>query len=169
MKKNNKLGFMLTETLIVSTFVTVTLMYMFVQFQKINQNYNRTFSYNTTNSLYATNQIINYILDVDFPNIKNALINNSDNYITLTNCPSHLFAEANYCNELFTALKVKDVYFTYDNLTYVKEAMKQDRLIDRSTITFLDYIDYNPSSSAFRIIVYFLDGTHATLRFEEEV
>jgi len=63
MKKRNNLGFMLTETLIVSTFVTAALLYMFINFRLIYQNYNRTFSYNTVNSLYAVNQIEKYISD----------------------------------------------------------------------------------------------------------
>ena len=97
MKKRNNLGFMLTETLIVSTFVTVALLYMFINFRLIYQNYNRTFSYNTVNSLYAVNQIEKYISDTDFTTIQTKLISDNTQYIELTSCPSNLFKESNYC------------------------------------------------------------------------
>ncbi|NLM63352.1 MAG: hypothetical protein GX190_03465 [Mollicutes bacterium] len=169
MKKYKNLGFMLTETLIVSTFISVTLIYMFIQFQKINQNYNRTFSYNTVNNLYATKQIINYIMDVDYSNIKDYLTNSNEKFLTLTNCPSHLFLEPNYCKKLFEALKIQDVYFTYEDLSIVKNAMRNDHTVLEETITFLDYIDYQPGAQTFRLIVHYQDGTYASLRLKEGI
>ena len=169
MKKGNNLGFMLTETLIVSTFITVTLLYMFVQFQQINRNYNRTFTYNTVNSLYSAEQIRTYILDFDFDNIKSVLNNENQKYLSLTECPDDLFAEINYCEELFTALNVKNVYFTHDDIGGLKEELRSDLYVDEQTITFLDYIDYTQGSAAYRLIVHFDDDTHATLKVNEEV
>ncbi|MDD2181405.1 MAG: hypothetical protein PHW32_03435, partial [Bacilli bacterium] len=97
MKKRKNLGFMLTETLIVSTFVTASLLYMFIQFRQVYQNYDRTFSYNTINSLYAVNQIKKYIIDVDITTIGNELIESNNQYLELTSCQSNLFAEEEYC------------------------------------------------------------------------
>ncbi len=159
---------MLTETLIVSTFVTVTLLYVFIQFRQTNQNYNRTFSYNTINSLYAVEQIRTYILDLDFDNIKSTLEGGNKKYLNLTQCPADLFTEKVYCEKLFEALDVKSVYFTFDNISGLKEEFKKDFNVNEKTIIFLDYIDYENNSSDVRLIVHFQDDTHATLRFGQE-
>lgn len=168
MKKLNNLAFMLTETLIVSTFVTSALLYMFIQFKQTYQNYQRTFSYNTVNSLYATNQIKKYILDVDFNNIKNRLDDENSQYINVTGCADDLFLEPTYCNKLFTDLNVKDVYFTLEDITNLKDQFKLDYNVDAKTITFLDYITYDKNNNGYRLIVHFKDNTHATLKLGAE-
>ncbi|MDD4283087.1 MAG: hypothetical protein PHX03_04795, partial [Bacilli bacterium] len=147
MKKRKNLGFMLTETLIVSTFVTASLLYMFIQFRQVYQNYDRTFSYNTINSLYAVNQIKKYIIDVDITTIGNELIESNNQYLELTSCQSNLFAEEEYCKKLFEALDIKKVYFTFNDISTLPAAMKSSYNVDTKTLTFLDYIQYQKSES----------------------
>lgn len=164
MKKRNNLGFMLTETLIVSTFVTAALLYMFINFRLIYQNYNRTFSYNTVNSLYAVNQIEKYISDIDFTTIQTKLISDNTQYIELTSCPSNLFKESNYCKKLFEALEVKNVYFTFNDISNLADDLKANPNVDAKVIDFLEFVSYEKGSSGNRLIVFFNDETIATLK-----
>ena len=47
MNKINNKGFVLAETLIVTSFVAGVLLYLFIQFSNLNKNYNNSFKYNT--------------------------------------------------------------------------------------------------------------------------
>ena len=60
MKKNNK-GFMLIETLIVTTFVAGVLLFLFFQLTSLNNSYTEYYNYNTTEGLYALEDVKDYI------------------------------------------------------------------------------------------------------------
>ncbi len=167
MKKNNNLGFMLTETLIVSSFISVVLLYMFVNFRKTYQYYEKTFTYNTVNSLYATNHIKKYIMsnEVDYGDIKNTL-EGATQYKDLTDCSGILFQGSDYCKKLLENLEVEKVYFTKNDISNLASFMKSGG-VDERIITFLDYVKYDKLESGYRLIVFFKDETIATLKMEE--
>ena len=48
MKKNNKKGFILAETIAVSTVVVTSLVIIYTQFISVSDSYNRSFRYNNT-------------------------------------------------------------------------------------------------------------------------
>lgn len=79
MKKREK-GFMLVETLVVSTLVSIVLIALYVQFNNIINNFDRDSRYNSVNNLYATQNIKNFILrDATgnfYTNLKNLLDEN---------------------------------------------------------------------------------------------
>ena len=79
MKKNSK-AFALVETLIVSTIIASILIYMFVQFNKLDENYNESFRYNDVDDLYKLDSIKEYINSLDNESIINigSKINNDD-------------------------------------------------------------------------------------------
>ena len=52
---------MLTETLVVSTLVSVVLVSLYLQFSTVTKNYEKSFNYNNVNDLYATYNIENFI------------------------------------------------------------------------------------------------------------
>ena len=52
MKKLNKKGFMLTETLIVATMLITILLVMYVQFKTVIRSYQQSFKYNTINNSF---------------------------------------------------------------------------------------------------------------------
>ena len=61
MKKLNSSGFMLAETLIVTTFVAGILIFLFIQFTNLGKAYDDSYIYNTTEGLYALEDIKKYI------------------------------------------------------------------------------------------------------------
>ena len=61
--KKNKMGFMLVETLIVSTLVSTILVVLFVQFNNIVKNFSKDFHYNNVSELYATQNIKKFIME----------------------------------------------------------------------------------------------------------
>ena len=60
MKKRNK-GFMLIETLVVSTFIISTLIYLYVQFTNLKKSYDISFRYDTIPGLYSAKEIDKFI------------------------------------------------------------------------------------------------------------
>ena len=61
MKKNKNEGFMLAETLIVTTFVAGVLIFLFIQFSNLENSYEESYMYNTVEDIYALEDIKDYI------------------------------------------------------------------------------------------------------------
>ncbi len=163
MKKRNNMGFMLTETLIVSTFVTATLIYMFINFRDIYISYNRSFIYNSVNNLYSINEIKKYITDADIDNIINKLQSSNKQYIDISNCSSTFFKEPAYCDRLLKALNVDKVYFANNNMSVLKRELESDVNVPTKVVNFISYMSNNTTDLNYKIIAYFYDETTAAL------
>ncbi len=160
MKKMNNKGFMLTETLIVSTFLVTTLLFIYMQFNTVTNSYNTSFKYNTVNSMYALNNIADYIKTEEIDKLKNDLTNSE--YIDISKCPNTYFKETEYCQVLFETLKVKTVIFTLENL---KELKSKQTDLDQTIVDFIDYLNYD-QTDGYRVIAEFNDNTFASLKVE---
>lgn len=162
MKKNNKLGFMLVETLVATTIIFSALIFLYIQFRTINNSYNKTFSYNTANSLYAVNHIKQYLLDTGYYDLTLALQDNE--FIDITNCPVQYLTEITYCQSLFEKLSVKKVIFTKQDISDLKALILQTRPLEEELINYINYIKYDDEIDKYRLIVQFNDDTYASLK-----
>lgn len=63
MKKKSR-GFALLETLIVSTIIASIMIYMFVQFNSLQNKYNESLRYNDVDDLYKLDSIKSYIISL---------------------------------------------------------------------------------------------------------
>lgn len=59
MKKNNK-GFTMLETLITSTLIISTLVFLYVQFNNLKRNYDDSFKFNTVEGIHKAKQLTKY-------------------------------------------------------------------------------------------------------------
>ena len=156
MKKNNR-GFMLAETLLVTTFVAGVLIYLYIQFNNLDKNYSDSFKYNTVEGLYDLSDIIDFIYED-----QNAIGFIRDNigdakYIDISNCS--LFTDKETCIRLFKLENINEILIT-------------PNLVPKSVIK-----DYSPgltrfigkinaaSNEPYRVIASFNNNTYATLRF----
>lgn len=162
--KKEKNGFMLVETLIVSVFILATLIFLFVQFQKIESGYSKTYNYNTTDRLYATYNIREYILNNGFETIATILDNSIDNYVDISFCPSEYLLNTEYCNSLFSYLNVKTILFTKENTTDLISDFKNINEIGENFKSFIKYIKFDDEATKYRLIVEFKDETYASLK-----
>lgn len=170
MKKTNNKGYMLIETLIVSTFVAGILLFLFIQFSNLNKNYNDAFKYNTVDGLYALEDIKNYILqDISAYNKIKENISIND-YIDIIDCS--LFTNKKFCEELVNLENIEIIYVTNN---YFKSDINVSTSPSIST-NFLNteedfniFIDkINPSGDEeYRLIAKFKNNTFATIRFGE--
>ena len=156
MKKMNNRGFMLTETLIVSTFLVSTLLFIYIQFNNINKTYEKSFKYNTVNSLYSLNNLKNYISNDGINNLKNKA--NSDFFVQINDCSSDYFASSDYYRALINSLNIKTaILIDNDNIEYL------DNTLDQTILDFINEIDINLKYS---LVAEFKDNTFAYLEIE---
>ena len=156
MKKHNNKGFMLAETLIVSTFVAGVLIFLFIQFTNLGKAYDDSYIYNTTEGLYALEDVKEYIdTDLDLllyieENIETA------KYIDLTDC--NLFENKDYCTNLFKLESIDRIFITTNDF-------------DKQSITGYNE-DFNifinkivkEGNEKYRLVASFKNGMFATLR-----
>lgn len=180
MKKNVK-GFMLIETLIVSTLVTTILVFLYVQFNNIVKTFNIELHYNNVSNLYTTTKIKNYILkyaDGDgilinnlVLNLKNNMVSNDKYYVYLyngediVNVPPFLAEILEQCDIKNVIFKAKKINISNENLTSLKENPKLVNYIkysQKNNISNNENIDY---LSDFTLIIEFADNNFASVDF----
>ena len=167
MKKNNKKGFVLAETIAVSVIIMTSLVIVYTQFATLNNSYKTSFQYNNVNNLYLVNNLRNFIKDDGLDRLIQLLDNNE--YIDITSCPSYLFDEYLYCRLLVDSSNMKTVLFTKEDISKLKNSIDNTNYSQ----TMKNYIKKinNSTGNSQRLIVEFEDETYATLLFvfnEEE-
>ncbi len=179
MKKKKNEGFMLVETLIVSTFIATTMIFIFVQFRRIYTGYQRSFSYNTTEGIYATREINQYILKNGYEKIVDYMSGRTvegetakpEPYVELYNetdeCSKVYLYETDYCNRLMKNLNVKRVLVTYADLTDFIGKLDSYEELDVHLRNFIKSIKYDTDDIELtrrRTIIEFKDDTYASLK-----
>lgn len=161
MKKNNK-GFMLIETLIVSISISGILIYLFFQFQNVNDSYNKSFKYNTINGLYGAGDIKENIKANGLTSIYNNA--NSSSFVDITNCSSTYFNNTNYCLKLNELLGVKTILVSKGNLSSTKTLLANSQNITKYSETLRDFINKTADiSSGYQLFVEYNDNTVASV------
>ena len=156
MKKLNGSGFMLAETLIVTTFVAGILIFLFIQFTNLSKAYDDSYIYNTPEGLYALEDIKEYInadLDVQLYIEENIV---TQKYIDLTDC--NLFRNKEYCTNLFDLENIDRIFITTN--TFDKESIIG---YNEDFNTFISKI-ISEGNEKYRLVASFKSGMFATLR-----
>ncbi len=157
MKKSYNKGFMLAETLIVTTFVAGVLIFLFIQFSNLNKNYDDSYKYNTVEGIYSAKNIIDYIKsDTAALTTIGENVNYSSN-LNITDC--NIFSDIDYCLLLFELENIKKIYIAsnyFDKTTFSNASSSIQKFINKINAE---------SDEKYRIVVEFNDETFATLRF----
>lgn len=156
MKKNNSRGFMLAETLIVTAFVAGVLIFLFIQFSNLSKSYDESYIYNTTEGLYALEDIKNYIKeDTTFTLYLNNNIETME-YIDITDCS--LFNNKDYCLNLFKLENINKIFIT-------KNIVPKNKITNYTEefLTFINKIN-KEGDEPYRLVASFNNSTYATLR-----
>ncbi len=158
MKKNSK-AFALVETLIVSTIIASILIYMFVQFNKLDENYNESFRYNDVDDLYKLDSIKEYINSLDNESIINigSKINNDD--MIVMNKNDDTYTNIEYLDnqiDLLANLDIKTLVLTKADINNVDTSS-----LSKTLKNMIKKIDNK--SDNYRIIAEFNNGECATI------
>lgn len=90
MIKNQK-GFAITEVLILSTVIIGVLVFMYAQFKSINRTYQYSFRYDTPESMYLANNIVNFINEDTYDYLVSQMAFKKNGYMDITNCGEKLY------------------------------------------------------------------------------
>ncbi len=161
MKKNNKKGFVLAETIAVSVIIMTSLVIVYTQFATLNNSYKTSFKYNNVNNLYLVNNLRNFIRNDGLDRLIPLLDNNE--YVDITSCSNDIFDEYLYCRLLVDNSNMKTVLFTKEDISELKNSIDNTNYSQ----TMKNYIKKinNSTGSSQRLIVEFEDETYATLLF----
>lgn len=163
MEKNNK-GFILAESLIVSTFVLGTLVFLYVQFSNVNKKYDTSFRYNTIEGLYATNHMKTYLMASGYNNMVQYLTTNHLPYIDFTSCSTEYVTENSHCQNLVNVLQIKQILFTKENFTDLKNNITNDSNLSEGMKNFIQATASSLEEERYRLWVEFQDNTYASIK-----
>lgn len=162
MKKNNK-GFMLFETLIVSTFVLGTLIFLFLQFSNVRRNYDISFKYNTIPGLYKAKIIENYLRENGFAGYVSQLTYDSSGYIKI-DCATY---SGTLCSKIIDNINAKVILFTGYDITNLQNHLKtvnyDKTIFDEELKRFILSLPTTLSNQKNRLIIEYNDNTFATI------
>lgn len=171
MKKKNR-GFMLVETLVVSTFIISTLVYLYIQFINLKKSYDISFRYDTITGLYNIKEVDKFINN----NYGYAeFINNSDmiskGYIELYNgeCNITYFSKyQNYCEKLISDIDAKTILLAKSDLTTLKNAFKDKNPYSNNLYLYVKNINNTTNLNTYLLIVEYNDNTFSNIKIEKE-
>lgn len=160
MKK--KSGFVLFETLIVSTLVLGTLIFLYVQITSIKNSYNESFTYNTIPGLYNANVLADYLEKTGYNDMASALGDNS--YIDITNC---VYAST-LCTDIVNKMNVKVILFTHNDITTLKNDITSSDL-DKKFIKYIKKLPNTKENGNYRLIVEYNNNTYASVIVNDDI
>lgn len=168
MKKNNK-GFMLLETLIVSTVILSTLIFLFVQFSNIKTSYEISFTHNTIPGIYIAKELSDLLIETENNIVLSNKLNENTNGFVLITTPLYLKnINTTFYNTMITNMNIKNAIYTNNNLTTFKSYLNSDK-IDKNIFTesFKNFIfkikTKNTNENNGRLIIMFKDNTFASI------
>ena len=155
MKKNKK-GFMLIETLIVSS--SGILIYLYMQFSNVNDSYNKSFKYNSVENLYKSADVKENILYNGLDKIYTDV--DANVFVDLSTCPTIYYSNTNYCKKLYELLDVKTVIVTKNELKDINSLMKSSTNVNKYSETIREFMEkIADTDSGYQLIVEYNDST----------
>lgn len=166
---NNK-GFMLLETLIVSTVILGTLVFLYVQFVNVKSSYEVSFKYNTVPGIFMANEIGNLIAEssaiTKLPTVTNATNNY---YYSLDDQAASSFftstVETNMYKKMKSTINADYVLIVSDNLANFKDHLSggNGTVSEIFTPQFKKFILNleTDNTNKYRLIIQFSDPNNA--------
>ena len=165
MSKMNNRGFLLAESLIVSTFVLTVLMFLFVQFRNIVSNYKTSYIYNSVEDIYSLGSLADYLkIHENTSNTLNTQLEGKNFfYIYNENKCTNDFVingEKNLCSEIGNAIGLEYAIYTNSN---IKEIKKNMTALEGDMQNFIKKVDTTDVQNEGRLIAKFKNGHYATI------
>lgn len=173
MKRIKSMGFILTETLIVSVVLLVSFIFVFTQFLNIFAHYQSFERYHNIDSLYAAKNLETFLREDNYNGVITALNNNIASnipYYDFTSCSGTVFTFTTFCTNLIDKTGVTKALFSkYD----VSSLLNFDSYTNNFSHELKEYIKYlgrqktDNLPNTYRVIVEMEDGTFATFTTTE--
>lgn len=161
MKKLNRKGFVLMETLIVSVFVMALFTVLYTDLFPLLGEYHRRENYDDIDSKYAAHWVRKMVLEKGTPALKEWPSKDpTSSMVDITSCASAYVMDSSYCLALKEKFHITRMYLTEFDLRRLKQEVNtwksnlQER--DREFVSYLDYLPTYPDPSKksyYRVIV----------------
>ena len=132
MKKNSN-GFTILETLITSTLVISTLVFLYVQFNNLERNYDDSFRFNTVNGIHKAKELSKYSISICL----------------------------NESNDVYDILNIQNSYLMSDLKKSEIDFSKIQDTCDEGCKRFIKRI--KTDTNDIRLVVKYNDGTYASV------
>lgn len=143
MKKNSN-GFTILETLITSTLVISTLVFLYVQFNNLERNYDDSFRFNTVNGIHKAKELSKYYQI------------NPDK-----KCAYGVSICLNESNDVYNILNIQNSFLMSDLKTSEIDFSKIQDTCDEGCKRFIKRIKTDTTDT--RLVVKYKDGTYASV------
>ena len=172
MKKKSK-GFMLLETLVVSTFIISTLIYLYIQFINLKKSYDISFRYDTIPGLYNLKEVDKFINTnygyADFINNTDIITNGYTEIYNNNECNINFFSNNNnYCEKLMTSIGAKTILLAKIDLTTTKNNLKNNNPYSNNLYLYIKSINYTTNINTYLLIIEYNDNTFSNIKIEKE-
>ena len=132
MKKNNKKGFFLSETMVVIAIVAVVVLSVFKLFNSVYYSFMQGENYNSVNAINALSNVQKYYESID--NIDTSLITEDISYVDLTNLEIY---NSDYYERLKNEFKIDKVYLIDLNKVYTSNAINDFNILTKKYLNTL--------------------------------
>ena len=161
MKMNNK-GFLLVESLVVSTFVLTVLMLLYLQFNNLMTNHKKSYTYNSVENIYNLGSMADFLKNTGQDvTLKTSL--GSQHYIVLynrSNCvnlPNSTTIPT--CNNLAANMNLKYMIYTDSDISSLKNYVKNSNdALKQDMKDFITKMDATKIEGKGRLIAKFGDS-----------
>jgi len=171
MKKINNKGFLLLETLVVTTFVVAVLTYLYIQYVNLKKNYNKSYSYNAVPGLLHAKEIDKYFNDKLFYMTIVEDFNSSTNYIELVSsnqCNISYFSnDLSYCNKLINFSNVKTLLIMKTNLNSTISSLNANNPYSNELLNYIKSIKIKNNNTKYLLVFEYNDKTFANILIKE--
>lgn len=170
MKKNNR-GFLLAESLVVSTFVLTILILLYIQFNNLTTNYKNSYNYNNVESIYDLSSVSNYLLTNNY-NLSDQLTESKPYVIVYKDGSCNMDAGIidSFCDNLISQMDAKTVIYTSSDISAIQKYVSEndDSNINQSLREFISRVETNTVQNKGRLFAEFNNGTFATIAMDNE-
>ena len=171
MKKDNR-GFLLAESLVVSTFVLTVLILLYIQFSNLTTNYKNSYNYNNVESLYDLSSVANYLQANNY-NLSTQLTSSKPYVIVYKNGSCNMDAGIidSFCDNLINKMDAKTIIYTYSDISVIKKyiSTKEDNNINQKLRDFIMKVETNVVQNKGRLFAEFDNGTYATIAMDNQI
>ena len=170
MKKNNR-GFLLAESLVVSTFVLTILILLYIQFNNLTTNYKNSYNYNNVESIYDLSSVSNYLLTNNY-NLSDQLTESKPYVIVYKDGSCNMDAGIidSFCDNLISQMDAKTVIYTSSDISAIQKYVSEndDSNINQSLREFISRVETNTVQNKGRLFAEFNNDTYATIAMDLE-
>ena len=152
----NKKGFMLLETLVVSTFILGILIFLFIQLSTIKRAYDTSFRYNTITGLYHAKEFSKFLLENGYDQVDNKLANT-------TSGPNLGLL----CGKIEKEINAKRILYVSENISSLQNNLSTSQfdtnLFNSELKKFILQMNSVEPTGKNRLIIEYNDNTYATI------